>query len=127
MLRDLGLKLDWLKNPDKGLSLDVKDAIAGIFYVENAKEAIDSQNRKIIASQDFVEKYKVHTVFGVGGRYMLGGKNMIIIIFFTREKLSINTVRHFIPLINLFKIYTIKLASHGKIFSDQINSRISEL
>ena len=88
LLSDLGLKLNFLKNSDSGLDVDVSGDIAGIFFVENAKEYTDSKNSKIIPMQDFVEAFNVYTVFGIGGRYMLGSNNIVSIIFFTKEKFN---------------------------------------
>ncbi|KHD05663.1 hypothetical protein PN36_23135 [Candidatus Thiomargarita nelsonii] len=48
--------------------------ITGTFLVQDAKNDRDDQNRRIIPMQDFVADYKVKTVFGLGGRYLVGKK-----------------------------------------------------
>ncbi|HEX9921206.1 MAG TPA: hypothetical protein VGD99_00960 [Anaerolineae bacterium] len=120
LLSDLGLNLNWINNPDSGLDMDVSgNNIAGIFFVEDAKESTDSKKRKIIPMQDFVKTHNVCTVFGIGGRYMLGRKNIVTVIFFTKEKFSKATTHQFVSLINLFKISTMKFVSQNRIFSDE--------
>jgi hypothetical protein len=91
--------------------------LLAFFFVENAKESTDSKNRKIIPMRDFVEAYNVYTVFGIGGRYMLGRNNIVSIIFFTNEKFSKVITRLFVPLINFFKTSTVKLVRQQRIFS----------
>jgi hypothetical protein len=118
LLSDLGLSLNWLKNSDSGLDIDVRGNIAGIFFVEDAKKSTDSKKRKIIPMQGFVKTYNVCSVFGIGGRYMLGSNNFVTVIFFTKEKFSKATAQRFVSLINLFKISTIRLVGQKRIFSD---------
>ncbi len=118
LLSDFGLELDWLKKPYEGWDIDTMGDVAGTFFVRDAKESEDSKKRKIIPMQDFVEAYNVHTVFGIGGRYMLGSNNIIAAIFFTKENFNKKIARSFQPLINWFKMATIKLVSQQRIFSD---------
>ena len=118
LLSDLGLNLNLIINPDSGLDIDVSSDIAGIFFVEDAKESTDSKKRKIIPMQNFVKAYNVCTVFGIGGRYMLGGNNIVSIIFFTKEKFSKAIAKPFESLINRFKISTVKHVLQQRIFSD---------
>ncbi len=118
LLSDFGLGLDWLKKPYDGWIIDRMGDIAGTFFVPDAKESVDSKKRKIIPMQDFVEAYNVHTVFGIGGRYMLGSNNIIAAIFFTKENFDKKIARSFQPLINWFKMTTIELVGQQRIFSD---------
>ena len=99
----------WLTDPDGGLSIDASSDIAGTFFVENAKESTDSQGRKIIPMQDFVDSYNIYTVFGIGGQYKLGSHNIVAIIFFTKERISETIAKRFLPFINLFKTFTSSL------------------
>jgi hypothetical protein len=118
LFSDLGLSLSWLTDSDSGLNIDARSDIAGTFFVENAKESTDSQGRKIIAMQDFVDAYDIYTVFGIGGQYKLGSHNIVAIIFFTNEKFNKTIAQRFPPLINLFKTFTIKHVLQQRIFSD---------
>ncbi|MCP4699115.1 MAG: hypothetical protein GY862_20020 [Gammaproteobacteria bacterium] len=120
LLNDLGLGLDWLeKSSDEG-GLDIRTSsdIAGTFFVRNACESEDAQKRKIIPMQDFVKAHAIHTVFGIGGRYRLGGQNIVAAIFFTKENFDKDAARLFEPMVNLFKIATMRLVSRQVIFSD---------
>jgi hypothetical protein len=103
--------------------LGVRDAIAirelagGLnkrFYVPDAASAIDERGRHIIPAQDFVEKYKLRTVFGMGGSYVNG--IVAISIFFTKDSLPPLTVDFFPSFIGLFKLATSDLVTAGKIF-----------
>lgn len=118
LFRDLGLKLSWLTNPESGLSIDASNDLAGVFFVEDAKQSMDYQGRKIIPVQSFVDDYDIRTVFGIGGQYRLGGHNIVAMIFFSKEKFSMTIARKFLPLISLFKTFTVKQVIQQRIFSD---------
>ncbi len=70
LLNELGVDIEDLQNEDgvTDLTSDIFGSQQGIFYVADAAAMEDSQGRKIIAAQDFVEKYGVKTVFGFGGK-----------------------------------------------------------
>ncbi|MBI5207568.1 MAG: hypothetical protein HY934_07225 [Candidatus Firestonebacteria bacterium] len=116
LFKDLGLNLNWLKDLGGGMEIKTDTDISGIFFVSDAKESIDSKNRKIIPMQDFVKEYNVGTVFGIGGKYMLVEKNIVAAIFFTRDKLSKENVELFEPMINCFKTASVGLVRQQKIF-----------
>lgn len=116
LLKELGLGLDWIDNQDTEIATQTMGKLAGVFYVPDAKTAVDQKSRKIIVAQDFVTTYNVKTVFGLGGGYMLHN-TFVVIIVFTREALKEQQIKRFIPLINLFKIGTTKLVSGNQVFS----------
>ena len=118
LFSDLGLKLSWITEPDSGSSIDASNDLAGIFFVENAKESMGSQGCKIIPVQSFVDAYNICTVFGIGGRYQLGSHNIVAMIFFTKENFRPAIARKFLPLISLFKTFTEKHVLQQRIFSD---------
>lgn len=116
LLRELGLGLDWIDRGDTDIVAKTMGALSGVFYVPDARTAVDHKGRKIIAAQDFVSAYNVKTVFGIGGGYMLGNA-FITNIVFTREMLDKTQVRLFTPAVNTFKIGTSSLVSRKKIFA----------
>jgi hypothetical protein len=116
LLKELGVPLEWIDSHDKGIIIETVGHSAGLFFVENAAEATDSQDRKIIAAQDFVSAYDVKSVFGIGEAYE--GGEMIVIVVFCRDTFSRATAEHFLPLANLFLSQTASLVGATKIFSD---------
>ncbi|MFC1665707.1 hypothetical protein ACFL17_08790 [Pseudomonadota bacterium] len=88
----------------------------GLFFVENASKATDLKGRMIITAQDFVAKYKVKSVFGVGGAYPNG--KIFVQVVFSRHQFSRAVAENFLPLISLFKSKTASLVRAGYIFSD---------
>ncbi|MBW3636505.1 MAG: hypothetical protein KY445_08585, partial [Armatimonadetes bacterium] len=81
----------------------------------DASAALDSRNRPIISAQDFVGKYGVRTVFGLGGLYAHG--NLLTILFFTREGLDKTQIAEFTPLIPLLRAATSQLVREKRFFA----------
>lgn len=118
LLKELGLDLDWIDSEDTEIVAKTLGKIAGVFYVPDAKTTVDHQGRKIIAAQDFVDAYKVKTVFGLGGGYAyIGSSNFLTNIVFTRETLEKRQAERFMPLVNEFKTATAGLDAGGKVFA----------
>jgi hypothetical protein len=117
LLKQLGVDLNWIDEWDTKI-VEGKELtrFSGLFYVEEAETALDRHGRKIIAAQDFVNTYNVQTVFGTGGGY-LRADTFVVLIVFTREKLSQSQVEPFKTLINAFKIATIENGVEMKIFA----------
>lgn len=116
LLKQLGVSLDWIDSKDTSLVLKTFGNLSGVFYVSDAKTELDNQGRKIIASQDFVEKYGVKTVFGIGGCY-LGTTKFFTTILFLRETINKELAERFMLQANKFKTSTHELVESGKIFS----------
>lgn len=117
LLKDLGLGLDWLSlNEGNGVGEIRRGHAGGVFLVPDAKTSTDSQNRKIIPNQDFVEKYGVKTVFGNGARFGVQSNEFIVSIFFTRQSLDKNTAHRFNSLLYLFKTTTSHLVENGHLY-----------
>lgn len=89
---------------------------AGVFHVEDARSAIDSQGRKVIASQDFVAAYGIKTVYGMGGCWPDG--SFVTCIVFTREQLDRTTIRRVAPVLSVFRAVTTPLVARGRYFAD---------
>lgn len=116
LLKQLGLDLEWIASGDTELvKKTLQGGLSGVFYVQNARTEVDKQGRKIIAGQDFVKKYKIRSVFGIGGGYLLT-QTFLTVIFFLKEEIDISQAEMFMPLINMFKSNTGALGRSGRIF-----------
>jgi hypothetical protein len=114
LLNELGIPLEWADSHDTEVIVKSIGSSAGLFFVEDAASATDSQGRKVIAAQDFVSDHKVRSVFGIGGAY-LGGQ-MLVLVVFCRDVLSRGIAERFLEVANLFKGKTLSLATPAKVF-----------
>lgn len=115
LLKEVGLNLAWIDKPDSEMITGTSLGLSGIFYVPDAKTAVDQWGRKIISAQDFVEANNVQTVFALAGGY-LTSKTFMTLIVFCNESLKKPHANLFTPLIAIFKANTMALASTGAIF-----------
>ena len=113
LLKELGVPLSWVDTRDSDI-VETLGGSAGLFFVENAAEATDSEGRKIIAAQEFVAKYGVRGVFGVAGPYF--GDHMLVTVLFCRDAFSRTDAERFTGLIDSFRAGTRELLENGKIF-----------
>ncbi len=116
MLGEFGVPMGFLDSHDTGIIIENIGSTAGLFFVEDAAEAIDSEGRKIIAMQDFVADYSVKSVFGIGGAYDDG--QLLVVVVFCRDAFSRITAEHFLTLVNFFKSQTNALVSGQRIFTN---------
>jgi hypothetical protein len=84
------------------------------FYVPDARTAQDAEGRSIIAAQDFVAKYAIRSVFGMGGGFV--NKLLTVVVLFTRESLQASDVDRLASFIGTFKIGTSHLVETGALF-----------
>jgi two-component system NtrC family sensor kinase len=89
---------------------------AGVFHVEDARSSVDPDGRKIIPAQDFVAKYGVRTVYGMGGCWPDG--SFVTCIVFTRELLDRATIRRVAPVLSVFRAVTTPLVARGRYFAE---------
>lgn len=115
LLKSLGGSLDWINSNDTKIVSKTLGSLSGLFYIPDAKTTVDEKGRKIIAAQDYVEKYGVKTVFGFGGSYITR-KNSVVFIIFTRERIEQKKAESFIILVNILKSITTSIVTKGKIF-----------
>jgi hypothetical protein len=108
LLKQLGLGLDWIDRADTEVVKHTVGSMSGIFFVPDAKSEVDQKGRKIIAAQDFVDKYHVKTVLGFGGGYM-GTSTFSVTIIFLRETLTDAQARQFSAGMSFFKASTVDL------------------
>jgi hypothetical protein len=115
LLKELGVPLDWVDRHESDLIQKSIGRKEGLFFVKDASQATDAQNRKIIAAQDFVSQYGVKSVFGIGGAYP--GGQLVVIVSFCRDIFPREAAENFLPLVSLFKGKTTALVDNGKIFT----------
>ena len=114
LLKELGVPLDWIDSHDSEI-IKKMGGSAGLFFVEDAGSATDTEGRKIIAAQDFVSGHKIKSVFGTGETYTTG--QILVAVLFCRDPFKRTTAEHFPPLASSFKAKTTALVGGGKIFS----------
>jgi hypothetical protein len=114
LLKELGVGIDWIDNKKTDVAIKNIGSMGGVFYVNDAKKAVDSQDRLIITAQDFVDTFSVKSVFGIGGGY-LGHPIFFTTIIFLRDHISRELANRFMLQSNKFKTSTIKLVEDNKI------------
>jgi len=120
LLTDLGMPLFQPgKRADSGIASASALKMVGQFYVADALTGIDAQGRKIISSQDFVTKYEVKTVFGLGGVSSPGDNVNLVMIIFCRKKVEQQSVIGLIPLIGTIVASTISLIQDNLLFTNE--------
>ena len=115
LLKEVGLQQDWIDHQD-AIMIKTFASLSGVFYVRDAKLAIDDQGRKIISAQDFVRDYDVKTVFGLAGGYPIS-KTFLTLIVFCREMIERHQAEQYLPLVSHIKATTSSLVSNGVIFA----------
>jgi hypothetical protein len=116
LLKELGVPIEWVDNRDSEIVSKALGSSAGLFYVDDAATAVDNQDRKIIAAQDFVVDHDIKSVFGVGGAYF--GGRICSMIFFCGDSVEKAAARRFMPLTNFFKSKTGRLNTPEKVFNE---------
>jgi hypothetical protein len=117
LLKEIGMDLEWIDDWDtKIVSKGFLSRSTGMFFVEEAATAEDQHERKIIAAQDFVSRHGVKTVFGFGSGFQ-GTPTLVVLIAFTREKLTRATVRPLITIMEGFKRAAISEVLQQKFFA----------
>lgn len=115
LLKQLGVELDWLGREDMAVVGKTFGFQSGVFHVPTAATAVDARGRKIISAQDFVSRYAIETVFGLGGGYV-GTPVFVTIIGFCRDHLDAGRVEALRPHIDRFKAETVGLVADGRVF-----------
>ncbi len=116
LLKELGVPVDWVDSHDSEMVVDTIGSATGLFFVEDAATATDSQGRKIITAQDFVSRYDVKSVFGMGGAYSTG--QIAVIVVFCRNQITRSVAERFLSLAAFFIGKTTEQVELGRIFRD---------
>lgn len=114
LLADLGADLQALDTGGMIATRQLLGGRNGTFFVSDARTAVDSRGRHVIAARDFADAFSIRTVFGMGGAYLDG--TMAVAIIFCSEELDRMTVDRFPSFISSFKMATSKLQREGRIF-----------
>jgi len=114
LLKELGVPVDWVDSHDSEMIVNAIGNSTGLFFVQDAATATDSQGRKIIAAQDFVSQYGVRSVFGVGGAYSTG--QIAVIIIFCRTHITRYLAQQFLALSTFFISKTRRHIERGRVF-----------
>lgn len=121
LFTDLGLSIEGLVSPGTSGGVHTEQLLggepAGIFYVANAKTTLDPTGRRIIPQQDFVERYGVQTVFGMGGSWP--NQSLLTCIVFLRTTVDRIVVRRLAPLLTVFRAATTGAAMNGRYFIER--------
>jgi len=115
LLKELGLPLTWVQDPGMDLERQTLGTEVGLFFVADARAAIDEQGRQIIAAQPFVAEHGVRSVFAVGGT-VFGGAALSL-IFFARDAIAQHRARAFMPLVNQMKAMIVSRGSMARVFA----------
>lgn len=116
LVKQLGLAIDRAEDVETAIVTQSLGKAAGVFYVEDAEDAVDSKGRRIIAAREFVRDYGVRTVFGFGGAYALTG-TFVVTVVFTREAVGRAQAERFMRLANQFKTSTMRPAGRRHILA----------
>jgi hypothetical protein len=116
LLREIGFQPHWSATGHKaGLVMKTLANVNGVFFVDDARSARDDLGRRIIPAQDFVERYRVRSVFGFGGSYLSGTTFVTAIVFASRPLLR-SQAMIFVPLVGYFKAATTRMVNRGAFF-----------
>jgi hypothetical protein len=116
LLKQLGVAIANAEDVETTIVTQALGKAAGVFFVDDAQTAVDSQGRSIITARDFVQEHGVRTVFGFGGAYAITGTFMVTILF-TRESMGRAQAQRFMRLANRFKAATMRPVGRGQIFA----------
>jgi len=116
MLQDLGVADNLIVLPD-AMALQKIFPTTGTFHVPDAGETLDQKGRKTIPQQEFVKANGFVTVFGIGGPYAAGCRDVAVAISFAEESLQRDIVERFERVMENFNVATAGLIKSNKIFT----------
>lgn len=115
LLGETGFDPNWYGLPSSNFVTPSFANVNGLFYVEEAKMARDELGRRIIPAQDFVSRYGVRSVFGIGGTYV-SQSMFLAITFFCATHVTRQQAMKFLPLVSLFKAASTRAITRRAIF-----------
>jgi hypothetical protein len=116
LVKQLGLEIEEAEDVDTAIVTQSLGKVAGVFYVDDARTAVDSRGRRIIAARDFVDEHDVRTVFGFGGAYALTG-TFVVAVLFTGEDVARAQAARFMRLASQLKASTMRPVGRHRIFA----------
>jgi len=87
LIDQLGSSVRWYGQISQGATKDTFGVFTGSFFVPDASSTRDSAGRLLIPAQDFVKRYGIRSVFGVGGQFQASGM-ILVCIFFSNVELD---------------------------------------
>jgi hypothetical protein len=87
----------------------------GLFCVEDARTAVDDADRPVIPAREFVDKYAIESVFGVGGVH-LTGRPFFVLIAFSRERIRRQQLAPLMEIVHAFKAATVHVVVRNRVF-----------
>jgi len=85
LIDQLGSSARWYGQVAGSSNKDTFGVFTGTFFVPDAATARDSFGRLLIPAQDFVERYEIRSVFGVGGQFQASGMTLVCIFFSSKN------------------------------------------
>lgn len=117
LLFEIGVPLQWPGEPNSNAGVSLGAGQVGAFYVREAALERDHQNRAVISAQEFVHKWDVQTVFGLGGVY--GSGTALVLLVFTHDLLEREQIEAFRHLVVTTKAATNALVQAGAFYGEQ--------
>jgi hypothetical protein len=114
LLTSIGFEADW-GGTGRGFVTKSIANLNGVFFVDDARTALDERGRNIIPAASFVERYKIRSVFGIGGSYVSRHAYLAAMLF-TRESMMRSNAMTFVPLIGSLKASTTRLINREQFF-----------
>ena len=114
LMSDMGTGLEWVDKQELRIVVKSFGRMARVLYVEDAATARTSDGFHIVPDQEFVAANGIKTIVGLGGAYL--NRSIVLALLFTNEIIRRRAVEKFMPLINTFKVATMKLVSDRRIF-----------
>ncbi len=114
LMSDMDTGIDWLDKQKGRILVKSFGTMARLLYVEDASTGKTSDGFQLIPDQDFVKENGVKTVVGLGGAYL--NRSVVTVLLFTNETIPRQKVEKFMPVINTFKVATMKLVAEQRIF-----------
>jgi hypothetical protein len=111
LMSDTGTGIGWIESQRDRIQVRSLGQMARLVHVDDAATALTSDGFKIVPAQEFVSKYAVRTVLGLGGSYL--NRAFVSIILFTNESISPEAAEKLMPLVNTFKTATMKFVMTG--------------
>lgn len=87
----------------------------GLFYVPDARTAVDETGRYIIPAREFVARYDIQTVFGVGGAFAVSSEFLALVVF-CNGIVARSDAAKFMPMSSWLKTVASPYIKRGAIF-----------
>ncbi len=114
LMSDMGTGLEWVEKQGSRILVKSFGTMARVLYVEDAATSRTSDGFNVVPDQSFVAAHGVKTVVGLGGAYL--NRSIVSTILFTNETVPRRTAETFMPVINTFKVRTMKHITDQRIF-----------